>query len=213
MVASITRRNVEDLDFKQLVELLSESLHGKQYLIVLDDVWNDDRTEWMELKDVFRAGASGSAIILTSRSLKVASVARTVHPFRTCDKIHDLIHDLAIDVAGKQCQHLFDSQSSFSETIHRRAFHVSFGSDVAYAEQVSASLKGAENLRSILLPSHSWRKVRGRADDKVFNAIISRYRFLWVLDMHALGIKKVPYSIGKLKHLRYLDLFRNEDII
>ncbi|GMN70331.1 hypothetical protein TIFTF001_039375 [Ficus carica] len=38
------------------------------------------------------------------------------------------------------------------------------------------------------------------------------YGFLRVLDKHALGIKNVPYSIGKLKHLRYLDLSGNEDI-
>ena len=44
------------------------------------------------------------------------------------------------------------------------------------------------------------------------DAFISNFKYLHTLDLSYIGLHVVPHSIGKLKHLRYLDLSRNYEI-
>jgi len=48
-----------------------------KFLLVLDDVWNEDRNKWIELRDLLIDGSKGSKIIVTSRSDLVASAMST----------------------------------------------------------------------------------------------------------------------------------------
>ncbi|KAL7122811.1 hypothetical protein ACP275_01G067200 [Erythranthe tilingii] len=53
-------------------------LNNKRYLLVLDDVWNEDQERWCELKKVVACGSTGSSIIVTTRLKKVADIMRTL---------------------------------------------------------------------------------------------------------------------------------------
>ncbi|KAH9651158.1 putative disease resistance RPP13-like protein 1 [Citrus sinensis] len=64
-------------DLNQIQVQLREAVAGKRFLIVLDDVWSKNYSLWNTLKSPFRAGASGSKILVTTRSTDVALTVGT----------------------------------------------------------------------------------------------------------------------------------------
>ncbi|XP_031254366.1 LOW QUALITY PROTEIN: putative disease resistance protein RGA3 [Pistacia vera] len=65
----------------RLRKTLGKTLGGKKFLLILDDVWNEDRVKWIELRELLMGGANGSKIIVTTRSNQVASIIGTVPPY------------------------------------------------------------------------------------------------------------------------------------
>jgi hypothetical protein len=61
-----------------LVNDLQKEVNGKRYLLVLDDVWNEDPEEWCKLKDLLMGGARGSRILVTTRNIKVAQITAQI---------------------------------------------------------------------------------------------------------------------------------------
>ncbi|CAK8543200.1 unnamed protein product [Lathyrus sativus] len=77
--ASLTRQeNINNLDIGQLTDRMRQKLSGKIFLLVLDDMWNEDREKWIQLKDLIKVGAPGSKIIVTTRIKSVASMMGNV---------------------------------------------------------------------------------------------------------------------------------------
>ncbi|XP_059440897.1 putative disease resistance RPP13-like protein 1 [Corylus avellana] len=75
-VGSSTNDDIKNLNRLQLT--LQEELMGKKFLLVLDDVWNENYANWKVLSGPFKSGAQGSTVIVTTRNDNVASVMRTV---------------------------------------------------------------------------------------------------------------------------------------
>ncbi|GAU30085.1 hypothetical protein TSUD_332540 [Trifolium subterraneum] len=75
------QENISNLDIVQLVSLLRQKLYGQKFLLVLDDIWNDDRAKWLELKDLIKVGAPGSKIVVTTRSNAIALMMGDVPPY------------------------------------------------------------------------------------------------------------------------------------
>ncbi|XP_024186332.1 putative disease resistance protein RGA1 [Rosa chinensis] len=59
-------------DLDAFFECLQKSIEGKKFLLVLDDVWNQDCMKWANLKLHLQKGAVGSKIIVTTRKEEVA---------------------------------------------------------------------------------------------------------------------------------------------
>ncbi|KAG5224258.1 disease resistance protein [Salix suchowensis] len=63
----------------ETLEHLSKELQGKRFLLVLDDVWNEDVDKWDGLKKCLLevGGSNGSAVLVTTRSGQAASIMET----------------------------------------------------------------------------------------------------------------------------------------
>jgi Leucine-rich repeat (LRR) protein len=84
-VSKLTKVILEEVgsksDFESLNQLqiqLKERLREKKFLLVLDDVWEENYAEWDRLLTPLKSGAQGSKILVTTRNEMVASVMPTV---------------------------------------------------------------------------------------------------------------------------------------
>ncbi|XP_065623286.1 putative disease resistance protein RGA3 [Quercus suber] len=71
----------ENLDMEQVQNKLRETLNQKKYLLVLDDVWNEDAEKWCNLKRLLIGGSKGSKVVITTRTKLVAEITSTVSPY------------------------------------------------------------------------------------------------------------------------------------
>ncbi|XP_031249196.1 putative disease resistance protein RGA1 [Pistacia vera] len=71
-----------DKSIDQLQKILHDILIDKKYLLVLDDVWNEDYGKWFELKNLLTECDSESKIIVTTRSDRVALIMGTIPTYK-----------------------------------------------------------------------------------------------------------------------------------
>ncbi|GAB2298331.1 hypothetical protein Dimus_032400 [Dionaea muscipula] len=81
VIGKILSKKPDDVAIDELQKQLCGVIDGKKYLIVLDDVWIDDREKWLELKNLLKGGNMGSKILVTTHSWEVAKVAGTTTPY------------------------------------------------------------------------------------------------------------------------------------
>ncbi|XP_039129485.1 putative disease resistance protein RGA3 [Dioscorea cayenensis subsp. rotundata] len=81
IIESITGTEYNLKDMHSLQRNLREKLRGERFLLVLDDVWNEDHEKWDKLRTLLTGSeARGSKVIVTTRSARVASIMGTVSP-------------------------------------------------------------------------------------------------------------------------------------
>ncbi|CAI8602754.1 unnamed protein product [Vicia faba] len=71
------KENFRNLDIEQLQHHLRNTVGGKKILLVLDDVWNEDRVKWVELNNLIQFGDDGSKVLVTTRSHAIAKMMST----------------------------------------------------------------------------------------------------------------------------------------
>ncbi|XP_031282898.1 disease resistance protein RGA2-like [Pistacia vera] len=90
IIKSATRKEIEKLEIDQLQECLRKEINGKKYLLVLDDIWNENPGMWDKLKNLLVNGARGSKILVTTRSEQIAKITSKfssyVYPLRDLDE-------------------------------------------------------------------------------------------------------------------------------
>ncbi|KAK9666111.1 hypothetical protein RND81_14G161100 [Saponaria officinalis] len=111
-------------------------------------------------------------------------------------QIHDLMHDLAQEVAGADI-------SLRKITSNEKPRHLAI--DDADAATTVSCLPGGESLRTFF-------RLHGHVNPSLGNILFTKMKRLRVLDLHATGIKNLRSSINGLLHLRYLDLSDNKEL-
>jgi Leucine-rich repeat (LRR) protein len=77
ILEAVTASTCDIKDLNRLQVTLKERLMGKKFLLVLDDVWNKNYSDWEVLINPFKFGTQGSRVIVTTRDNDVASVVRS----------------------------------------------------------------------------------------------------------------------------------------
>ncbi|KAL8511270.1 hypothetical protein ACS0TY_017905 [Phlomoides rotata] len=95
------KSNLENMD--SLQRCVRQELNEKRYLLILDDVWNENQEDWVKLKIILACGSIGASIVVTTRLRKVADIMKTL-----------LAHCLTM-LSEEQCWFLFKLRASFGQ--------------------------------------------------------------------------------------------------
>ncbi|WVZ16276.1 hypothetical protein V8G54_009258 [Vigna mungo] len=90
IIGAFTNSRDDSEDLEMVHGKLKKRLSERKFLLVLDDVWNEDRNQWKALQTPLTFGAKGSKIIVTTRSHKVASIMQStyIHQLKQLDEDH-----------------------------------------------------------------------------------------------------------------------------
>ncbi|KAK9921938.1 hypothetical protein M0R45_030433 [Rubus argutus] len=115
--------------------------------------------------------------------------------------MHDLIYDLVQSIEqGEWC--VVDSSTKYmAENVKHLSF-LKFDNKLMF----SPMLQKLKKVRSITAN-------KAALDESFLDTCFSNFEYLRVLRIGALSLKELPSSIGTLKHLRYLNLWGNDEII
>ncbi|CAL5381877.1 unnamed protein product [Camellia sinensis] len=97
---------------------LQKALAGRKFLIILDDVWNEDYNAWNVLKKPFNDGGQGSKVVVTTRNRDIATMMATVEP-----------HDVMI-LSDEDCWSLFAQHAFVNSSIDANPNLVSIGKKI-----------------------------------------------------------------------------------
>ncbi|KAL5711852.1 hypothetical protein ACHQM5_014082 [Ranunculus cassubicifolius] len=98
-VSRITRVMIEKLSKERchvvnrdlMQNNLNRLLNRKKFLVVLDDVWNDDRKKWNKITHLLAWGAKGSSIIVTTRLRTVVDNVANLSTSCVLNPTYDLL--------------------------------------------------------------------------------------------------------------------------
>ncbi|XP_057778375.1 disease resistance protein RGA2-like [Salvia miltiorrhiza] len=81
ILEELTSDKGENESTQAILSKLQNALKDKTYLLVLDDVWNEDRSKWEYFINSLLGVSSvkGNAIVVTTRSTQVASIVNPLH--------------------------------------------------------------------------------------------------------------------------------------
>ncbi|KAL5761221.1 hypothetical protein ACOSQ2_020059 [Xanthoceras sorbifolium] len=160
ILKSVVGQNFNDLDIDQLQRILRDTLAGKKYLLVMDDVWNENVQKWIEFKKFFLGGSSGSKIVVTTRSKRVASIMST-----TRDGNGYSLEGLS----NESCLSLF-MNCAFKEGQEKHHPNlVKIGEEiVAKCGGVPLAIKSLGSLLCLSIDENEWKNVR---DNDIWNLV------------------------------------------
>ena len=138
--------NVRDLNVLQVK--LKATLKGKKYLLVLDNIWNENFIDWDLLSSPLKVGASGSRIIVTTRN---HSVATTMGASVTYNLPH---------LSDKDCWSLFAKHAFRTSKLEEHPTFKEIGEDIVKKCQglpIAAKTLGA--LLHSKVEVEEWRRI------------------------------------------------------
>ncbi|CAO2819548.1 unnamed protein product [Amaranthus hypochondriacus] len=94
-----TKAETPKLDMLHLQAMLQEAISDKKYLLVMDDVWDENRDKWVQLRGLLKMGGEGSKILVTTRSKKVARIMESLAMYELQGLTNEKSWELFVKVA------------------------------------------------------------------------------------------------------------------
>ncbi|CAL9116025.1 unnamed protein product [Musa acuminata var. zebrina] len=85
IIESLKQEKCDLNNLDTLQQVVKEELTSKRFLLVLDDVWNDDSLKWERFCAPLRSAVPGSKILVTTRSKKIAEMVGNPIPLYGLD--------------------------------------------------------------------------------------------------------------------------------
>ena len=90
-----------------LMQRFHESIKGKKFFLVLDDMWTTRYNDWASLEQILRSGAVGSRVVVTTRNEKVSKMIGNMHHMIYLNKLSEedswlLLSEIAFSGKTKQ---------------------------------------------------------------------------------------------------------------
>ncbi|XP_044507246.1 putative disease resistance protein RGA1 [Mangifera indica] len=82
IINSAIGQKYNHMSMDQLQTILRDIIRDKKYLLVLDDIWNENYELWCDLRNLLIECVSGSKIIVTTRSDRVALIMGSVSIYK-----------------------------------------------------------------------------------------------------------------------------------
>uniref|UniRef100_A0A7N2MY63 Uncharacterized protein n=1 Tax=Quercus lobata TaxID=97700 RepID=A0A7N2MY63_QUELO len=228
IIISATRKKPESLIMEHLQIELREILNQKMYLLVLDDVWNENEETWGKLRTLLLDGKRGSKVVITTRTKLVAHITSPMSQYSLKGLSEDQSWSLLKQMAFEEGQEtintnfkaiaqgfiqspdedllLVDVADDYFKELLWRSFFQEAEEDEG---KNRSKLVKANKIRTFILVYNNWAYDQGRIEESSLEKLISSFRFLRALDLHGLNMKMLPDTIGTLMHLKYLDLSSN----
>ncbi|KAJ0978086.1 hypothetical protein J5N97_013560 [Dioscorea zingiberensis] len=149
IIETITGRECQLKHMNSLQLCLREHLSGKRFLLVLDDVWNENHEKWDKLRILLTGFGKGSRVIVTTRSERVASIMSTVSPY-----FLDCLSD-------EHCLALFEKRAFGLSGCEKSSSLVAIGMEiVSKCGGVPLAAKALGSLMSFRKEESEWLAVR-----------------------------------------------------
>ncbi|XP_039855222.1 putative disease resistance protein RGA1 [Panicum virgatum] len=204
MFEAITYQKSEHHSIQNIIQTIADTLTGKRYLLVLDDVWTVDRSQWEDFMLYIKRGAPGSSILLTSRNRNVAEAVESTDLSKLSSLSKDDSWTVFTQIIGE------DIKGLDSELLEVGREIVNKCGGVPLAIKVLANvLRGKTRIEQ-------WKAVRDSnpldAEDKEHRLVelpkeINNLEKLQVLNLENRGeLVNLPEGTSKLEKLQVLNL-------
>ncbi|XP_062017757.1 putative disease resistance protein RGA3 [Rosa rugosa] len=154
IINAAIKQKCEDESLDLMKKRLQDTLRGRKFLLVLDDVWDTELIgvtieKWIDLKNLLNVGANGSRIIITTRN---SSVALLVNPA--------YMHPLE-GLSHKECMSLFIKRV-FKKGEEQRYQHlIEIGEDIVKkCGGVPLAVATVGSMLYLKTEQHHWLRVR-----------------------------------------------------
>ncbi|XP_039117908.1 putative disease resistance protein RGA4 [Dioscorea cayenensis subsp. rotundata] len=205
IIHTVSGKKYDDTDMEVLQQRLRKELGEKKYLLVLDDVLNEDFRKWDALRNMLLDGGEGSRILVTTHNEKCSRVMGAPKPPKLVEIGEKIVEKcqglpLAIEVMGSIMHDKSEEEDHDIEEVELIQLWMAHGfvasqkgNDMEVEGQEIFSKADCSTIRTVLYCRYD-------------SSVLSRLKFVRVLDLSHTRIKEFLGSIEHLHHLRYLDL-------